>query len=92
MTAVDHARGSILDLYGSVPWEWLAGCRECGVPHGYRTQTPGKLPVMTWDSVDGHTYRPRLPRSVLDALWVEYLTEEDTHVADHGGGDQSAAV
>lgn len=68
---VQHARGSVLDVEGSVTWEWLATCRTCGLVHGYRTETPGKS-YMTWEAVDGHTYRPRLPRSVLDVLMIEH--------------------
>jgi hypothetical protein len=82
---VEHAQGSILELVGAVPWEWLAGCRVCGVPHGYRTQTRGKLPVMTWDAVNGHTYVPRLPRGLVDALLVEWKTEEGSDVVVAAG-------
>jgi hypothetical protein len=71
MTMVKHARGSVLDVAGSVTWEWLATCRECGRVHGYRTATPG-LSYMTWAAADGHTYRPRMHRGELDALMIEH--------------------
>lgn len=67
---VEHSHGSILDVRGSVTWEWLATCRSCGLVHGYRTATGRSY--MTWDAVNGHTYQPRLPRSVLDALMIEH--------------------
>lgn len=69
---VAHAQGSVLEVSGSVTWEWLAECRTCGLVHGYRTDTGRSY--MTWSAADGHTYRPRLPRSVLDVLMIEQRT------------------
>lgn len=74
---------TMLDLAGEVPWEWLAGCRECGQPHSYRPD-PGQG-YMTWAcETDGHSYRPRADRWQLDALLVEYRMGEDSPA---GGSD-----
>jgi len=90
---VSDETGSILDLAGSVTWEWLAGCRECGAPHEYRPDPrahgllPGDKPVMTWASpVDGHTYRPRVPRWTVDTLLIEQKMEEQHDVAAASDG------
>lgn len=84
---VQHAPGSVsvLDIEGSVAWEWLATCRTCDLVHGYRTETPGKS-YMTWSAVDGHTYRPRLPRLTLDALMIEHRMVVGDVVDQSGDG------
>lgn len=65
----------LLDLAGDVPWEWLAGCRVCGVPHSYRPDPEAGPGFMTWAcGSDGHGYRPRVHRWQLDALLIEYRT------------------
>lgn len=69
----EHTQGSILDLVGEVPWVWLAACRDCGRPHRYR---PAPRGFMTWNAPDGHVYRPRLKRDVLDALMLEHQAGE----------------
>ena len=66
---------SVLDLSGVVPWEWLAACRTCQRPHSYRPD-PKNPGCMTWAAVDdGHVYRPRMSRPVVDALMVEHQME-----------------
>lgn len=65
-----------LALSGLVPWEWLAGCRDCGRPHDYVPE-PGGRSYMTWSSPGCASYRPRMNRWLLDALLVEYRSGED---------------
>lgn len=66
---------------GDVPWEWLAGCRDCGSVHHPRPDLDAArrgIPLLTWDAPhDAHAYQPRLPRYLLDGLMVEHRAGED---------------
>lgn len=68
------------DLTGSVPWEWLAACLDCGEPHDYRPVRcecgkPKENGLRTWAADDGHSYRSRLPGISVDELRVKYLND-----------------
>lgn len=80
---VNHDPGSgargLLELVGVVPWEWLAGCRDCGLAHEYRSD-PCRRGFMTWASEECDTYRPRVNRHVVDVLMVEHRAETEREV------------
>ena len=68
--------GSMLGLNGEVSWGWLAACRECDRVHEYRPD-PGRVGLMTWALPGCGSYRPRLDRYMVDALWVEHSSESE---------------
>jgi hypothetical protein len=75
----------LLDLHGTVEWEWLAGCRECGVPHPTRPDPRGSRGFAWASGADGHPYQPRVHRWQLDTLLVEYRTAQAPPAGDGNG-------
>lgn len=70
---------STTGLAGTVPWAWLAECRECGEAHEHRQVTcTCQGHRTTWAGDDGHTYVPRVSRYQLTALMAEHRTDTTT--------------